>query len=214
MSYTAALQHTGPLLCCRSHAELFPLQQWLLCLIRFQLYLPAPYDSITSAARQHAQMHSTREQHKSVISLSLSLSPTHLLSLSLCYSPFLSKHLHPLIHTFIYSQPHTHNTHPPTNKCAHINKHTNLWLFLQHLSSPILSCLRLALKYCIHTLIPVCSQITLALHQHCGSNVFARMTAPKRLLRASLSNDTKSNPLSARSFVQSGSFYRSKSWEV
>lgn len=155
-----------------------------------------------------------RIAQKCDLSLSLSLSPTHLLSLSLCCSPFLSKHLHPLIHTFIYSQPHTHNTHPPTNKCAHINKHTNLWLFLQHSSSPILSCLRLALKYCIHTLIPVCSQITLALHQHCGSNVFARMTAPKRLLRASLSNDTKSNPLSARSFVQSGSFYRSKSWEV
>lgn len=154
------------------------------------------------------------ENRTKVWSLSLSLSPTHLLSVSLCYSTFLSQHLHPLIHTFIYSQPHTHNTHPPTNKCAHINKHTNLWLFLQHLSSPILSCLRLALKYCIHTLIPVCSQITLALHQHCGRNVFARMTAPKRLLRASLSNDTKSNPLSARSFVQSGSFYRSKSWEV
>lgn len=115
MSYTAALQHTGPLLCCRSHAELFPLQQRLLCLIRFQPYLPAPYDSITSAARQHAQMHSTGESHKSVISLSRFLPPIFSLCLFATLPSFPNTSTHSYTRLFTHSRTRTIHILQQTN---------------------------------------------------------------------------------------------------
>lgn len=72
-----------------------------------------------------------------------------------------------------------------------------------------------AQKRLFHTLIPIkWGKKSSSLHQQHSSNVSGSMTTPKRFLRASLSNDTKSNPLSACSVCAESECYSGSNREV
>lgn len=121
LSCTAA--HRPALVCHLCHAELFSSLRRLLCLIRFQRRLPALYTSrpVQSTCPNALDQRIT---YKCDLSLPLSLS-FHLFSLSVFFGvvSFSNKHIHPLTHTYVYSQPYTHKTQTPTNKCAHTRTH-------------------------------------------------------------------------------------------